>query len=173
MDVADACCQEINAQISYHLALLGIRALAHSDHAVLFAADGTNLCLDGKSLLMSSRNQLLGLGNVLFDRIVRSVEHDGGESGFDALVAGFISAVVQMQSNRNGDVQLFEHSVYHSNYGLITGHILSCALGNAEDDGRIQLLSRLKDGFRPLQIVDVELTDCIVAGFRLVEHFFC
>ena len=173
MDVADACRQEINAQVSYHLALLGIRALAHSDYAVFLAADGSNLSLDGKSLFMGSRNQLLGLLNVLFDRIVGSVEHDGRKSGFDTLVAGVISAVVQMQGNRNGDVQLFQHSVYHSYNGLIAAHVLSCALGNAEDNGRIQLLSRLKDGLRPLQVVDVELANRIMAGFRLVEHFFC
>ena len=53
MDVADACCQEINSQISDHLAFLRICTFAHSDNAVFFAADGTNFSFDGKSFFMS------------------------------------------------------------------------------------------------------------------------
>ena len=53
MDVADTCCQHINAEVSDHLALVRICALAHTDNAVFLAADGTNLCLEGHSLLMA------------------------------------------------------------------------------------------------------------------------
>ena len=64
MDVADACCQEINAQIGDHLALIGICALAHAYNAVFLAADRANLSLDGNALLMGILYQLCGLGNV-------------------------------------------------------------------------------------------------------------
>ena len=85
MDVADTCCQHINAEVSDHLALVRICALAHTDHAVFLAADGSNLCLEGHSLFTADTDQFFCLFNVLFDRIMRTVKHDGGESGIDAL----------------------------------------------------------------------------------------
>ena len=54
MDIADTCCQEINAQISDPLALVRIRALASSDHAVFLSADGAYLSLQGKSHSMGN-----------------------------------------------------------------------------------------------------------------------
>ena len=45
MDVADACCQEVNAQVGDSLALIWISALAQTYNTILLAADGTNLSL--------------------------------------------------------------------------------------------------------------------------------
>ena len=137
MDVADACCQEVNAQISDLLALVGICALAHTNYAVFLAANGTNLSLDGNALLVSSLNQLGCLSHVLFDRVVRTVEHDRREACFQTLVAVVIRAVIQMQSNGNGDVHFFHHAVYHAYNGLVAGHVLTSALGYAQNNGGV------------------------------------
>ena len=106
MNVTDTCCQEVNTQISDRLTLLRISALAHTDNAVFLTTDGTNFCLDGKSLAVSSLNQLSGLLYILSDRIVRTIKHDGRETSFDALVAAFKRAMIQMQRNGNINVQI-------------------------------------------------------------------
>ena len=61
-----------------------ISDLAHADDAVLFAADGADLGLDGQAVVMCQRDQLGGLGDVLVDGVVAAIEHDGGETGGDA-----------------------------------------------------------------------------------------
>ena len=90
VDIADTSCQEVYAQISDSLALVGICAFAHTYNAVFFAADCTNLSFDGNALFMSSLNQLSGLFNVLVDRVMRAIEHDGREASFQTLVAAVV-----------------------------------------------------------------------------------
>ena len=77
MNVADTCCQHIYAQISDHLTFLRICALAHTYNTVFLAADGTNLSFQRKSQTFADTCQLFCLLNVLFDRIMRTIEHDG------------------------------------------------------------------------------------------------
>ena len=102
---------------------------------------------------------------------MRAVEHDGGEACVDASLCALKRAVIQMQSHRNGDVQLLNHTLDHANYGLVAGHVLACALRYTEDDRRLELLCGLQDRLCPLEIVDVELTYGILAGTSLVQHF--
>ena len=137
MNVTDTCCKHIYTKISYTLALVRICALAHADNAVFLAADGTNLSLDGHSHCMCNLNQLLGLLNVLVDRIVGTVEHDGCESSLDALVASFVCTMIQMKCNRNCDTELIMHCLYHRCNCTETGHILTSALGNTKDYRRL------------------------------------
>ena len=171
MDVADTCCQEIDSQISYHLAFLGIRALAHTDHAVFLAADGTNLCFQRHVVLRADLNQFFRLGNVLFDGIVRTVEHNGGKACLYAFQASFIAAVVKMKGNRNRDVQLFDHTLNHTYDCFVSSHILAGSLGYAKDNRRIVFLCCQQDRLGPLKVIDVELSYCIMSCFCLFQHF--
>ena len=77
VDVADACCQEVNAKICDLFAFLRICALAHTYETFFLAADGAYLSLDGDALLVSQLYQLSGLCNVLLKGKVGTVEHDG------------------------------------------------------------------------------------------------
>ena len=43
-------------------------------------------------------------------------------------------------------------------------------LRDAEDDRRVHLLCGEQDALGPLQIVDVELADCVVAIARFQQH---
>ena len=165
MDIADSGCQEVDTQISDHLALFGICALTHSHNAVFLAADGSNLCLQRHSMLCADLHQLFGLGHVFLDGIMGTIKHDGGEACLHTLQTSFIAAVIQMKRNRNRNVQLFQHTVHHSHNSFISCHILSCALGNSQDHRRVALLRGQQDGLGPLQVVDVKLAYCIMAGF--------
>ena len=90
VDVADACCQHCDAQISDLLALIRICAFARAYNTVFFAADRADFRFQGKALLSANLSQFCGLCQVLFDRKVRTVKHDGGESCLDALVSAVI-----------------------------------------------------------------------------------
>ncbi len=173
MDVADAGSQEVNAQSGDAGALLGIGDLAGTDNAVLDAADGTDLGLDGQAFVVSVLNQFLGLGNVLVDGVVRTVEHDGGEAGIDAGLGALVGAVIQVQSHGDGDAQALIHGADHGGDGLETGHILTGALGNTQDDRAVHGLSLEQDALGPFQVVDVELPDAVMAVTSLEQHIGC
>jgi len=173
VNVTDTSCKEVNSEICNSLALLRISALAHTNNTVFLAADGTNLCLKRHVVLSNDLNQLFSLSYVLIDRIMRSVEHNGRETSLNTFQASIIAAVVKMKSNRNSDVQLFHHTVNHTYNCLITCHVFTGTLGNTKDYRRVELLSCLKDSFCPLKVVDVELTNCIMACFCFFQHFCC
>ena len=173
VDITDTSSQHCNAQVSNHLALLRISALAHTDYAVFLAADRTYLSLEGDTEDIAGVYKSSSLCDVLFDRIVRAVEHDGGEACVDASLSAFEGAVVKVQSNRNGDVKVLDHALYHADDGRVTAHILACALRNTEDNRRLALLCGEKDSLCPLKVVDVELTNSVLAVASLVQHFFC
>ena len=119
---------------------------------------------------MGQGDQLGGLGDVLVDGVVTAIEHDGGEAGGNAGLRTLIGAVIQMQGNGNGDAQALVHGLDHGSHGLEARHIFACALRDTEDDRGVQLLRSEQDALGPLQIVDVELTDCIVAIARFQQH---
>ena len=173
MDVADAGSQEVNAQSGDAGALLGVGDLAGANDAVLNAADGADLGLDGQALVVSVLNQFLGLGHVLLDGIVRTVEHDGGEAGVDAGLGALVGAVIQVQRHGNGDAQALIHGADHGGNGLEAGHILAGALGDAQDDRALHGLGLEQDALGPFQVVDVELPDAIVAVTCLEQHIGC
>ena len=173
MNVTDTSCKEVDSKICNSLALLRISALAHTNNTIFLATDGTNLCLKRHVVLSNDLNQLFSLSYVLIDRIMRSVEHNGRETSLNTFQASIIAAVVKMKSNRNSDVQLFHHTVNHTYNSLITCHVFTGTLGNTKDYRRVELLSCLKDSFCPLKVVDVELTNCIMACFCFFQHFCC
>ena len=78
-----------------------------------------------------------------------------------------------MQGHGNIDVQILQQAVHHAYDHVIAAHVLARALGYAQDDGRLALLGGQQDGLGPLQVVDVELSYCIVAGLGLFQHFCC
>ena len=170
VDVADTGSQEVDAQRSDLRALSGVSDLAHADDAVLLAADGANLSLNGQAVVMGQGDQLGGLGDVLVDGVVAAIEHDGGEAGGNAGLRTLIGAVIQMQGNGNGDAQALVHGLDHGGNGLETGHIFAGTLRNTEDDGGVHLLCSEQNALGPFQVVNVELTDGIVAIACFQQH---
>ena len=172
VDVADAGSQHGNAQIRDQLALCGISTLAAAHNAVFLTADSANLCFQGQTLLVADVDQLSGLCQILLDGIVGTVEHYGREACFDASLGCLIGTMVQVQSNGNRDLQILQHTVYHTNDGGVAAHILAGTLGYAENYGGLQLLCGEQNGLGPFQVVDVELTNGVVTFTSLGHHFF-
>ena len=172
MNVSDTCCQHGYTKISNFLALFWICTLAHTYNAIFLAADRTNFCLKRHSHALAYSNKFLGLLDILFDRQMRTIKHDGGETSLDALIASFIGSMIQMQSNRNSDVHFLNHRLYHSCYCTETGHILTSTLGNTKDNRALQFLCGCKDCLGPLQVIDIELAYCILAGLCFLKHLF-
>ena len=84
-----------------------------------------------------------------------------------------IGAVIQVKRHRHIDVQILQHSVYHSYHHVISAHVLAGPLGHTENYGGFALLCSQQNGLGPLQIIDVKLTHRIVACFCFFEHFSC
>ena len=66
-----------------------------------------------------------------------------------------------------------DHIVNHVDNCLVTSHVLAGAFGALNDNGSLALLSSLEDSLCPLEVVEVESADCIVAGSCSSSHFFC
>ena len=81
--------------------------------------------------------------------------------------------MIQMQGNGNINIQILQHSVYHTNDYIKTTHVFAGTLGYTQDNRGTKLLSGEQNGLCPLQVVDVELTYCIVTCFCFFEHFCC
>ena len=173
MDVTDTCGKHGHAQIGDHLAFVGISAFTCAHNAVFLTADSTDLCFQRDALGIGQVDQLGGLLNVFFDGIVRTVEHNRREARFDASESTFIGAVVQMESHGNGDAEIFQHAVDHADDGLIAAHIFARTFGNTEDHGGIHFLRGEQNCLGPFKVVDVELTDGVMAFFCFGKHFFC
>ena len=56
--------------------------------------------------------------------------YEGCKACVDASLSTFESTVVKVESYGYCDVQFFYHALYHAYNGLITAHILACALRN-------------------------------------------
>ena len=173
VDIAYARCEHIDAEIGNHLALLGVCDLAAAYNAVLFAADGADFGFNGNALRMSESDYFLCLCDIFLNAVVRAVEHDGGEARLDTLERALIGAVIKVKRNGNGDSELVYHSVNHGGDGLEAAHIFACAFGHAEYNGGVELLSGEKNSLCPLKVVDIEVTDRVLAGLCVFEHFCC
>ena len=78
--------------------------------------------------------------------------------------------MVQVQGNGNGDAQALVHGLDHGSNGLETGHIFAGTLRNTEDDGGVHLLCSEQNALGPFPVVNVELTDGIVAIACFQQH---
>ena len=120
---------------------------------------------------MSKSDDFFGFFNVLFDGIVRSVEHYGRVTCFDASLCSFVSTMIKVKSNGNGDTHGSDKIVNHINYHLVSAHVLCSTFGSLDNNRCIGLLNCLKDALSPLKVVGVESRNCIVAFFCFVNHF--
>ena len=121
-------------------------------------------------MFMCVSNNFLGALDVLFEVIVRTIEHYGSETVIDASLAGFeICAMIEVQGN--GDVVDFQSSLHEVTE--IRALCIFASTGRClQDNRRVQLSSCLGDALHDFHVVDVESTDSVAAFVSLLEHFF-
>ena len=97
-----------------HIFGLGVDRLG-GHHVVLDAGQHAELALDGDVVLVSVLDHLAGLLDVLLERVVRPVDHDGREAAVDARLAQLEGvAVIQVQ----GEVELAALGADHGHRAL-------------------------------------------------------
>ena len=131
------------------------------------------LAFDDHAVVVRVLDHLTGQLDVLFQRQMRAVDHNGGEAAVDAGLAGLkIRAVVQMQHDRQIHAALLRVQQRRLDQ-LHEIHVLGIrtrALGDLENDRRLLHRGRLGDALNDFHVVDVERADGIVAFIRLLKH---
>ena len=130
----------------------------------------TQLSFYANAMFMSVSNNFLRTFDVLFEIIVRTIEHYGSETVIDASFAGFeICAMVEVQSN--GNVVNFQSSLNE-----VTEIRALCIFASTsrclQDNRGVQLSSCFRDTLYDFHVVYVESTDSVAAFVSFLEHFF-
>ena len=170
VDVADAGSEEVHAESDDFGAFFGIGDFAVGRDAVFGAADGADFGFDGEAFIVGEGDEFAGLGDVFFEGEGGAVEHDRSEAGFDAFLAAFVGAVVEMEGDGDGDAQGFVEGLNHGGDDLEAAHVFASAFADAEDDWGFLFFRSEENGFGPFEVVDVEMPDGVVAFVSEFQH---
>ena len=121
---------------------------------------------------MGILNDLLGQGDVLLEGLGGGVDHNGGKTAVNAALAQ-LEAVTMVQVQRDGDFGIFNDGSLDQLHEVRVVGIGAGALGNLQDDRRLQLAGSFGDALNDLHVVDVESADGVAAVVGLLEHFGC
>ena len=136
---------------------------------VLSADEHAEFALDHAIMLVGVLNDLSADLNILFERIMRGVDHHAGETLVDALLAQF-EAVTVIQMDRDGDGGQLDRGVDQPlevhRMGVIAG-----SLGDLQHHWGLLFLAGLNDGLEQLHVVHVESTEGVFALQGLREQF--
>ena len=171
---ADCDSEGVNARLTnefLNLFRLRVSCLVSSNlYIVLDASELTELSLDDNAMLMCISDDFLRAFDILFELVLRAIEHNGRETIIDAGFAGLeIRTMVEVQSDRNiVDLEGCLDEVTE----IRALSVLACASGSLEDNRGIQLCSCFRDTLYDLHVVDVESTDSEAAFVCFLEHFF-
>jgi hypothetical protein len=104
--------------------------------------------------------------NVLFERLVRTIDHDAGEAVVDAFFAK-LEGITVVQVNRDRDVGRAD-SGFDQFFEVNGMGVFACAAGDLQHDGRFFLLASFHDGLEKFHVVHVKRAERIFAleGFR-------
>ena len=143
---------------------------------VFDTSENAELGLNGNVVLVSVIDDFLGELDVLFEREVGAVDHDGRETAVNAALAGFEAVAVVEVENDLGIRAAELLGVLNGALSHVTENrgvsVLARALGDLHDNGRLRLDRSLNDSLHLLHGVEVESGDGITALYRLGEHFF-
>ena len=142
---------------------IGQAGVAFLDRDVfLDAAEHAELGLDGDALGVRRVDDALGDLDVLVERIVRGVDHHRAEeAGVDAVVAGFLVAVVEVHGEDRLGKNLAGGADDRLEHALVG--VVARALGNLDDERRLRLDAAPEEAHRLLDVVDVVGADGVLA----------
>src|SRR5699024_1666103 len=148
------------------------RILCGYVYIVLDSGQLSKLCLYYYAVSMCILNNLLCDLDVLLERILGSIDHNGSKSAIDTGLADLeVCAVIQMQSDRN--IRILDHRSLNQLSQVSSVRILSCACGYLKDNRGLQLSRCLCDSLYNLHVVHIESADCVAAFICFFEHFCC
>ena len=148
------------------------RILCGYMYIILNTSQLSKLCLYYYAVSMRILNNLLCNLNILLERILGSIDHNGGKSTvYTGLADLEVCAVIQMQSDRN--IRILDYSCLNQLLQISRVRILSCACGYLKDNRGMQLSCCLCDSLYNLHVVHIESADCIAAFICFFEHFCC
>ncbi len=173
---ADSDCQRVNACLGNELLnLIRLRVgriLSGYLYVILDTCKLAELCLYHYAVCVCILNNLLGQLDVLLERILGAVDHNGSKAAVDAGLTNLkVCTVIQMKCDR--DVRVLDQSSLNQLYKVGVVCILSSACGYLQDDRGIQLASCFRDRLYDFHIVYIECSDCITAFVCLFEHLSC
>ena len=137
--------------------------------SVLDARQLAQLTLNHDAAVMGIFHDLAGHGNILLKAQLGAVDHDGGKTAVDAVLADLEAvAVIEMQGDGNIGIQ------YGSLYQLGEVNMLGVLAGAGRDlqnHGSLLQLGSLGDRLNDLHVIDIEGADGIAALVGFAEHF--
>ena len=152
---------------------MGVAFLAVlNSHFVFHAGQSAQLSLDNNAVVMGILNDLLGQSDVFLEGLGGGVDHNGGETAVNAALAQ-LEAVTVVQVQSDGDFGIFNDGSLDQLHEVRVVGVGTSALGNLQDDGRLQLAGSFGDALNDLHVVDVESADGVAAVVGLLEHFGC
>lgn len=123
---------------------------------------------------MSEVHKLLGAVEIGLEvGLVRTVVHNGRKACVHGLEAILIGTMIEVQSNRNRNVESLNASFDHIGTNLVAAHPLGSAARALHDKRRLGLLGSLENSERPFQVVGVEGAQTVMAGFSILKHVAC
>ena len=172
----DSDCQRVNTSLVNELLnlfrLCIRRILSRNLYIILDTGKLTKLCLYYYAVSMCILNNLLCDLDVLLERILGCIDHNGSKSTvYTGLADIEICAVIQMQSDRN--IRILDNCCLNKLSQISSVCILSCACGNLQNNRGLQLSSCLCDSLNDLHVVYVESTDSVAAFIGFLKHLCC
>ena len=170
---ADSDGKAVNAgALNKLLYLLGVgitRVLRGNVDVVLNALEPAEFALDYNVVIVRVFNDLAGECDIVFKRMMRAVDHNGGKAAVDAAFAQFKGvAVVKMHTDRKIGLDDRGFDQFHK-IGVVG--VLPCARADLKDQWCVFFLCGLGDALDDFHIVYVERTDGVAAFIGLFEHF--
>ena len=151
------------------LVRVGVGVLALDRRAVvLLAADLAELGLDGDAQGRRDLGHARGQRDVVLERHVGAVDHDGGVAGVHGLDAA-VEAVAVVEVDGHGDARGVGGHLAHGGEVVEVG-VLDGARGGLHDDRALLVLGGLDDGHDELEALDVEGADGVVPRLGVEQH---
>ena len=139
---------------------------------VFHAGKSAEFGLDHNTVIMRILDHLTGEGDILFEGLGGSIDHNGGETAVDAALAQFKGiTVIQVQGDRDFGIQL-DCGLDQLDQVCMVG-VSAGTLGNLQNDGSFELAGSIGNSLNDFHVVDVEGADSVSAVIGFLKHFGC
>ena len=172
----DCDCQRVYTGTLYeilNLCRIGVGSILCANvYIVLNACQSAQLAFYYGAVCVGILYNFLGQSNIVLIIVVRTVNHNGGETTVYAVLAQLKGiAMIQVQCHRN--FRMLNHCSLYQLYQISMVCILSCASGYLQNNRSLVLCTSLCNPLYDLHVVYVKCADCVTALICLFKHFCC